>query len=1497
MATLTGTSSTDTYTGDPAVHDTAVIDTVSPFATFRLDQSAANRWTVTSTQGVDTLVNVDAVKFLDSSIALSSQRPWFSTTTSYGVTVVPTKSGGYIASNGSSARFLDANGLEIGPEIPLALRGNVPGNSAPVLAALSSGGFVGVSGAYNSATQRYELLAQRFDAAGAKVGDAIKLSDSTLSYSYENVSAIGAADGGFRVAFDFYSSGSGYTAPKVVSVDATATQVTTQDIVAGTSVNGSMQSFVETAALPGGGFVASFVALNNYIPELYVQRFSAGGTPNGEPIRVSSSYSNSGDSAAVAVLGDGSFAVTWLDKSRVLQVKQYDAQGVAKGEDFTLAPSNQQLGYQLYNPEIAALGDGGYLLLWNELDPYYRTYTVHGQRFDVNGVRVDDEITFAWSSNAVLNVQATAIGANGYALSVRGSTMMRFEEGHDTQINGILTGDANPNTIVYAGFDAVKLSGGAGDDVLTGNRGADILIGGSGADKLTGGLGNDTYVADTLDTIVEEAGGGTDMVRIAGNYTLGRNIEEAWLLGSGGYSLIGNSSANHLIGNIGANTLNGGGGADRMEGGSGDDTYIVDNVGDQVREDAPGGVDSVTSSVSHVLSDNVENLRLSGSQNINATGNAQNNRLVGNNGNNRLDGGAGEDLLIGGAGNDTYMVDGRDIVQEDEAGGTDTVQASGSTTLGDNLEILSLTGTLNIAGTGNELDNTIYGNSGNNVLNGMEGVDTVNGGDGSDTIYVDNTADIVIDTGYSGTDHVKATATYQIGSGIENLTLVGSLAIDGSGNSANNQIVGNSADNVLVGGGGSDRLVGGFGNDTLYANNKDELYWYAEGDVLLGGAGNDNYYVTGDTSDVVELANQGADTVYALVNDSYALGAHLENLVLLGGDVNATGNELGNKLTGTAGANTLDGGSGADLMTGLEGDDTYVVDSSADKVVELALGGIDKVISAISYTLGAELENLQLTGSAALSGTGNALDNRITGNRGANVLLAGDGNDTVVGGGGADRIDGGAGNDNIYSSGAETIEGGLGRDSVIYASVGVGVKLDLALGGAQNTTGAGPQVLTGIENITGSATGSDILGGNELANRLVGGGGDDQLDGAAGDDVLDGGEGEDFLTGGLGNDRLVGGVDSDTASYFGATAGVNVNLNLLAAQNTVGAGIDTLIGIENLLGSDAGADSLVGDLEDNILRGYGGNDRLNGEEGSNLLDGRDGNDVFVAYLGDDIIEGGAGIDTVDYSLALESVNVMLASGTRDNANGLGYSVKHDLAPGYVPGATSVAGVASGGGNDKLYDVENATGSAFNDLLVGGDGANVLNGMGGADRMIGGNGSDVYYVDNAGDVVSETTAGATGGTDTVVTSVTTTLGANLENLRITSTDSVNGIGNTLNNTITGGAGANVLTGGAGKDSFVFNTALNASVDTITDFVVVDDTILLENAIFTKLAAGALNAGNLRLGVKALDADDFIVYDSATGALSYDADGSGAGAAVRIALIGTGKALTSLDFVVT
>ncbi|NKM16231.1 RTX toxin, partial [Rhizobium laguerreae] len=549
-----------------------------------------------------------------------------------------------------------------------------------------------------------------------------------------------------------------------------------------------------------------------------------------------------------------------------------------------------------------------------------------------------------------------------------------------------------------------------------GGAGNDTLDGGAGADSLIGGAGDDTYSVDNAgDSVTEAADEGTDTVRTTlASYTLGSDVENLTYIGTVAFVGTGNDLANTIRGAAGADILDGKVGADILIGGVGNDTYIVDDVGEVVTEGLNAGTDLIKTALSiYTLGNNVENLLYTGSASFTGTGNALANTITGGAGNDLLDGGAGNDTLAGGGGNDIYVVDNaRDVINEAVSAGTDEIRtalAAYSIAALVNVENLIYTGSASFIGTGNALANTITGGASHDVLNGGAGADSLIGGAGDDTYFVDNAADSVVENTDEGSDTVRTTlASYMLGSDVENLTYIGTVAFVGTGN---------SLDNTITGGAAIDTLSGGVGNDTLNGA--------AGADRLIGGAGGDTYIVDNAGDLVTENANEGVDTVRMNLS-AYTLGANVENLTYIGtATFVGTGNLLDNVITGGVGADslagaagndTLIGGSGADKMSGGMGDDVYVVDIATDIMIENVNEGTDTVRTALSiYTLGNNVENLTYTGSASFTGTGNALANTITG---------GAGNDTLNGAAGADTLIGGARNDTyiVDNAGDSVIE-------------------------------------------------------------------------------------------------------------------------------------------------------------------------------------------------------------------------------------------------------------------------------------------------------------------------------------------------------------------------------------------------------------------------------------------------------------------------------------------
>ena len=797
---------------------------------------------------------------------------------------------------------------------------------------------------------------------------------------------------------------------------------------------------------------------------------------------------------------------------------------------------------------------------------------------------------------------------------------------------------------------------------------------------------------------------------------------------------------------------------DELRGGAGDDVYIIGYAGDRIVELADEGTDEVQTTLSYyALGAELENLTHLGTGNFTGIGNELANRIQGGIGNDTLIGGEGADTLIGGDGDDVYAVDNAyDAIQELVNGGLDEVQATlNSYALGANMERLTFIGTGNFAGTGNPLDNLIVGGTGNDTLDGGFGADTLIGGLGNDVYVVGDIGDVVTELSGEGADEVRTTLkAYTLGANVENLTFIGSGTFNGIGNNAANSIKGSTGNDTLDGGAGADTLIGGAGNDT---------------------------YIVDDVGDViVELAGQGTDTVRTGLA-SYTLATNVENLVYTGfGPVTFNGNALNNSLTGGAGADlltgldgndTLNGGAGADTLIGGTGNDTYVVDNIGDVLIELPGEGIDTVQSSISHTLLADFENLTLTGSAALTGIGNGLNNLLTGNGAANLLTGLEGDDTLNGGGGADTFIGGIGNDLYVVDNA---------GDVVTELVGEGI--DTVNASINWVLGANIENLT----LTGSAAISAI--GNELDNVLTGNSGANLLDGGLGADSMAGGAGNDvYLVDDAGDvvTELVGqGIDEVRTSLSSYLLGANVE-------------VLTYTGTGDFVGTGNALDNLLtGGLGNDTLSGGDGADTLDGGAGSNLLIGGAGNDVYlVGGFGDQVGElAGEGIDEVRTALT-------------------GYTLTDGVETLTYTGVGAFAG----------------TGNTLDNLIAGGAGADTLDGGFGADTLIGGLGDDVYVVDSVGDTVIE---GADAGIDEVRTTLSAfTLGDNVERLVFQGGGAVgtgNGLDNWLvgnagndtldgaagNDTLLGGLGNDVLTGGCGADLFAF--ALGDGQDTITDF---------------------------------------------------------------------------------
>jgi Ca2+-binding RTX toxin-like protein len=977
--------------------------------------------------------------------------------------------------------------------------------------------------------------------------------------------------------------------------------------------------------------------------------------------------------------------------------------------------------------------------------------------------------------------------------------------GTDTVVTSItgLTLAANVENLVLADGPGLQGIGNALNNLITGGSGNDTLNGGAGADTLTGGAGNDAYVVDVAGDVVQEgAGGGNDEVRVAytaaGTYALSANVENALVTSTAAVNLTGNAldnylqgnaAANVLIGNDGADTLAGEGGNDTMIGGAGNDFYKVDAVGDVVTEAADGGIDTVSvTATSHTLAANVENLSYVGTLAFNGSGNALANVIYAGAGNDTLSGGAGNDTLWSWEGNDSLLGgDGADVLNPgvgvdvvDGGAGDDLVVALGdyanyarsrvtefdtklvNTLTGETITIRNVEAVQFVDGTHSLAEliansassgaDVLTGTDDNDRLDGGAGADTMSGGLGDDTYVVDNSGDVVIETG-DGVDLLEvaytAAGTYTLADQVENATVISAdtVAVNLAGNGLDNYLVGNGAANKLSGNAGNDTLLGGAGNDTLLGGDgSDMLIGGGGNDSLAGGAGNDVYLVNAAGAVITELADEGGDLVNTSLN-SFTLGANLEALVYSGsGAFNGIGNELNNNISGGIGHDTLVGNAGNDYLLGNDGNDS------------------------------------------------------LSGGLGDDALYGGDGNDVLNGGAGGDLLSGGSGND--------TIDGGEITDRLNYSDLNfityygatAGISVNLATGVALDGLG-GTDKLTNINYVQASIHDDSIVGSSAALLEI--------FEGLEGDDTIDGGAITDFgqqgnnlvtytfSSGGVVVDLAAGTADSestghDTLLNINQVRGSNYDDTLLGSDSALreefeGRGgsdvIDGRGGIDMVHYDSAGSGVMVDLVQGIAVDGDGSLDELLNVEGAygsshndNLFGGA-GNDIFAGNGGSDLIVGGAGYDLADYSTSTAGVNVDLSSGTA--LDGLG-------------------------GTDLLLQIELVRGSSRNDTLLGSNGAyESFEGRAGDDRIDGRGGVDRvdYQLSKAGVTVNLQTGLASdgeGGTDTLL---------NIEQvLGSTFNDSLSGdagvnylAGMAGNDTLSGGAGDDLLDGGAGNDS--------------------------------------------------------------------------------------------------
>lgn len=951
-------------------------------------------------------------------------------------------------------------------------------------------------------------------------------------------------------------------------------------------------------------------------------------------------------------------------------------------------------------------------------------------------------------------IQGTALLERITALA--GDDTVRAGAGNDSVDGGagndtLDGGDGNDTLLGGLGNDV--LLGGIGADTLTGGAGDDVLDGGVGADTLTGGLGNDLYMVDSGSEVVSEGvEEGVDTVQSSLTYTLGANVENLVLTGAGSIGGVGNTLDNAITGNEASNTLSGDAGNDVLRGQAGDDTLL-------------GGAGADT--------------------------------LAGGSGNDQLDGGIGVDNLAGGAGNDVYLIDHTgDVVVEEAGNGTDEVQSSISYQLGAHLERLTLTGTAAINGTGNEADNVLIGNNGNNILDGGTGADGMAGLAGNDTYIVDHAGDVVTEALNAGNDTVESSVNYTLGANAESLTLTSSAGLSGTGNTLNNTLTGNGGADTLTGLQGNDVIEGGAGNDVLYGDGagtggsgSESPATTITSNFLVNGLGGSAGFGEGQLT-----RNDDGSTGVINITSVFGpgglnfFGAQRSSLY-----VNNNGNITFTSSNGTYTPNAITAGFNNPIIAPYWGD----VDTRSGTVAP-SPGGTSTGTNLTWYDLDPVNRTFTVTWDdvgyySAHTDKVNAFQLQLIG--------LGNGDFDIV-----FRYEDITWTTGDASGGFQGLWGSVARAG--YSS-GNGMNYyELPQSGNQSAMLALDNTL-GNTGVTGVyvfsvRSGQILIDGNDVLN---GGDGNDTLYGNGGNDTLNGGVGEDMLDGGFGIDSMTGGAGDDVYVVDSASDVVNEVLN--AGMDEVRSSVSYTLSanVENLTLTGAAAINGTGNALNNMMVGNGAANVLNGGVGLDTLSGGLGDDVYVVD-GSYVKVSGEKIQLEDCcEPVVPAEKLQWTTDTVIEQPGAGYdtvrsSASHAMADGIERLELTFDPTLVVTDPQRYADLlafgQDGTGNALDNVIVGDQLRNRLDGGAGADVLQGGAGDDTYVVDQAADQIIEQT---NAGVDTVEASFSYALdNLALENLTLLD-GATWGRGNAAGNVVAGNSADNVLEGLAGNDVLI------------------------------------------------------------------------------------------------
>ncbi|MDB5563185.1 MAG: heme peroxidase, partial [Hyphomicrobiales bacterium] len=1031
--------------------------------------------------------------------------------------------------------------------------------------------------------------------------------------------------------------------------------------------------------------------------------------------------------------------------------------------------------------------------------------------------------------------------------------------------------------VLYGGDIEDFLDGGRGDDIIYAGTSAgalDVVIGGAGNDKLYGEAGIDEIYGGAGDDYID-AGGDTDLA-----------------FGDAGNDIMfGGDGPDELRGGLGDDILSGGSAADMLLGEGGDDIFFgglgqAAQTGDSDEDLGGDGFDIAAYSDVTIVLDvpaDLRNLGVVGAVGGTAAnpfnqllteiegviGSKFNDRIIGADAGTGADGQpTGDNWLIGGGGADTFNTTVANAAGSIGQGGNDVI-------VGDTIRLDTLIGS--------------YG--ANSYLNGTDAL-------GNATHDIDGT----LGQGLLGNATLGTTMFAKHFTDLIKTERNKDMVLGQDGGGAGD-------DTVIYSGNRADYSVTVIDFDTAPANPSPHITIKAykivdlrsgspDGTDLVVGV--ESFQFADRTLNETQMQNHAPTGTLSFSPGESGSNAVLTPISALFDQENISlpGNPLGtvtpsyNWQTSTNGVTwlTIPSGNGSGQQS--VGTNILRQAQTAGKLVRLVASYTDAALNPESVAqtwnlvVGTSANNNLLIGTASL----------VIGD----VIFGLGGNDTISGLAGDDQLYGGAGNDALDGgTGADVMAGGSGNDIYVVENAD-DVVTEAAGAGTDtiNTSLSSYTLLANFENLLYSGTSTFAGTGNAAVNSITGGAGNDTLNGAGGNDTLLGLGGDDTYT-----------VDNAGVTIVEAAGGGTDTVRTSLASYTLAANLENLTytGLGNFIGN--------GNALDNVIVGGAGNDTLDGKAGADTLIGLGGNDLYFVDNPGDVVQEAVNDGTDRVSTALGSLTL------GDNVENL----THTGSTPFIGNGNILDNVITGGtGSDTL------NGLGGNDTLSGSSGNDTLDGGTGADVMAGGTGDDAYYVDDLADSVVEN---ANSGTDIVSTSLSTlTLVANIENLVYTGPSNFAGTGNASANailgaagndtllglaggdtliggvgsdTLNGGAGSDVLNGGSGVDYFVFDTALGtgstqSGVDTI-DFVHGQDFIYLDNAIFTSLgASGGLQASFFvsNMTGSAGDTDDYVIYNSLNGWLTYDSNGSvlSGGINNHFATLQTGLALSSSDFLV-